>query len=175
MEPRFRGGLVAIARSFARIHETNLKKQGMVPLTFVDPATYDLIVPSPGVPERHPLLVAATTAGCASDDDAGPAARRGRHPECPDRSISPSRAVTPTFNSAATLAETLRSVRDQADTADLVARRHGIPRIRQDEYSAHSQQRYAAGDEPPSDSLTPVTYGVTVRIRSMSAWRRARR
>ncbi len=43
MEPRFRGGLVAIARSFARIHETNLKKQGMVPLTFVDPATYDLI------------------------------------------------------------------------------------------------------------------------------------
>jgi len=43
MEPRFRGGLVAIARSFARIHETNLKKQGMVPLTFVDPATYDEI------------------------------------------------------------------------------------------------------------------------------------
>jgi acetyl-CoA C-acetyltransferase len=30
------------------------------------------------------------------------------------------------------------------DTADLVARRHGIPRVRQDEYSAHSQQRYAA-------------------------------
>ncbi|MDJ0768072.1 MAG: aconitate hydratase [Ilumatobacter sp.] len=43
MEPRFRNGLVAIARSFARIHETNLKKQGMVPLTFADPATYDLI------------------------------------------------------------------------------------------------------------------------------------
>ncbi len=43
MEPRFRLGLVAIARSFARIHETNLKKQGMVPLTFADPAAYDLI------------------------------------------------------------------------------------------------------------------------------------
>ena len=43
MEPRFRLGLVAIARSFARIHETNLKKQGMVPLTFADPDTYDLI------------------------------------------------------------------------------------------------------------------------------------
>jgi aconitate hydratase len=43
MEPRFRGGLVAIARSFARIHETNLKKQGMVPLTFADPETYELI------------------------------------------------------------------------------------------------------------------------------------
>ncbi|WP_394930083.1 aconitate hydratase [uncultured Ilumatobacter sp.] len=43
MEPRFRMGLVAIARSFARIHETNLKKQGMVPLTFADPADYDKI------------------------------------------------------------------------------------------------------------------------------------
>ena len=43
MEPRFRGGVVIITRSFARIHETNLKKQGMVPLTFADPATYDLV------------------------------------------------------------------------------------------------------------------------------------
>ena len=43
MEPRFRGGLVILARSFARIHETNLKKQGMLPLTFADPATYDAI------------------------------------------------------------------------------------------------------------------------------------
>ncbi len=43
MEPRFRGGLVAIARSFARIHETNLKKQGMLPLTFADAADYDRI------------------------------------------------------------------------------------------------------------------------------------
>ena len=43
MEPRFRGGIVAMARSFARIHETNLKKQGMIPLTFADPASYDLI------------------------------------------------------------------------------------------------------------------------------------
>jgi len=43
MEPRFRGGVVIFARSFARIHETNLKKQGLVPLTFADPATYDQI------------------------------------------------------------------------------------------------------------------------------------
>jgi aconitate hydratase len=43
MEPRFRGGVVILARSFARIHETNLKKQGLVPLTFADPKTYDLI------------------------------------------------------------------------------------------------------------------------------------
>ena len=34
-----------ISRSFARIHETNLKKQGMLPLTFVDPSTYELIGP----------------------------------------------------------------------------------------------------------------------------------
>lgn len=43
MEPRFRGGVVIITRSFARIHETNLKKQGLVPLTFADSATYDLV------------------------------------------------------------------------------------------------------------------------------------
>ena len=43
MEPRFRGGLVALCRSFARIHETNLKKQGMLPLTFADFADYDRI------------------------------------------------------------------------------------------------------------------------------------
>jgi aconitate hydratase len=41
MEPRFRGGVVIFARSFARIHETNLKKQGLLPLTFSDRDTYD--------------------------------------------------------------------------------------------------------------------------------------
>ncbi|MFA5862208.1 MAG: aconitase family protein, partial [Candidatus Thermoplasmatota archaeon] len=40
MEPRFLGGVVIIARSFARIHETNLKKQGLLPLTFDDKADY---------------------------------------------------------------------------------------------------------------------------------------
>jgi aconitate hydratase len=34
---------VVLARSFARIHETNLKKQGLLPLTFCDPGTYDTI------------------------------------------------------------------------------------------------------------------------------------
>jgi len=43
MEPRYRGGLVVLARSFARIHETNLKKQGLLPLAFADPSTYDMI------------------------------------------------------------------------------------------------------------------------------------
>jgi aconitate hydratase len=43
MEPRHLGGMAVIARSFARIAETNLKKQGMLPLTFVDPTDYDKI------------------------------------------------------------------------------------------------------------------------------------
>jgi len=43
MEPRYRNGKVILARSFARIHETNLKKQGLLPLTFADPVTYDQI------------------------------------------------------------------------------------------------------------------------------------
>jgi aconitate hydratase len=43
MEPRYRGCRVIFARSFARIHETNLKKQGIVPLTFEDPSIYDQI------------------------------------------------------------------------------------------------------------------------------------
>ncbi|CAB4561592.1 unannotated protein [freshwater metagenome] len=43
MEPRFRGAKVVLTRSFARIHETNLKKQGVLPLVFADPKVYDLI------------------------------------------------------------------------------------------------------------------------------------
>ncbi|MBK6290980.1 MAG: aconitate hydratase [Ignavibacteria bacterium] len=43
MEPRFLGGKAIIVKSFARIHETNLKKQGMLPLTFVNPSDYDKI------------------------------------------------------------------------------------------------------------------------------------
>ena len=43
MEPRFLGGRAIIVKSFARIHETNLKKQGMLPFTFADPKDYDKI------------------------------------------------------------------------------------------------------------------------------------
>lgn len=43
LEPRHLGGRAIIVKSFARIHETNLKKQGMLPLTFADPADYDKI------------------------------------------------------------------------------------------------------------------------------------
>ena len=41
--PRFLGGAAIIARSFARIHESNLKKQGLLALTFRNPADYDRI------------------------------------------------------------------------------------------------------------------------------------
>lgn len=51
LEPRHLGGLAIITRSFARIHETNLKKQGMLPLTFVEPADYDKIKPDDKVSE----------------------------------------------------------------------------------------------------------------------------
>ncbi|XP_047107425.1 aconitate hydratase, mitochondrial-like [Schistocerca piceifrons] len=46
LEPRYLGGRAIIVRSFARIHETNLKKQGLLPLTFADPADYDKIKPT---------------------------------------------------------------------------------------------------------------------------------
>ncbi|PLS76514.1 MAG: aconitate hydratase [Actinobacteria bacterium] len=45
MEPRHLNTKAVLVRSFARIHETNLKKQGVLPLTFADPTSYDLIGP----------------------------------------------------------------------------------------------------------------------------------
>jgi aconitate hydratase len=41
MCPRFLGAAAVIVKSFARIHETNLKKQGVLPLTFSNPADYE--------------------------------------------------------------------------------------------------------------------------------------
>jgi aconitate hydratase len=43
MEPRYLGGKAIIVKSFARIHETNLKKQGLLPFTFVDISDYDKV------------------------------------------------------------------------------------------------------------------------------------
>lgn len=45
LEPRHLGARAVVVKSFARIHETNLKKQGMLPLTFADPADYDKVGP----------------------------------------------------------------------------------------------------------------------------------
>ena len=44
MEPRFRNGKVILVRSFARIHEANLKKQGVLALTFADPKDYERVL-----------------------------------------------------------------------------------------------------------------------------------
>ena len=43
LSPRLLGGAAVIARSFARIHESNLKKQGLLALTFADAADYDRV------------------------------------------------------------------------------------------------------------------------------------
>ena len=43
MQPRYLGGLIILAKSLARIHETNLKKHGVVPLTFTNEEDYDKI------------------------------------------------------------------------------------------------------------------------------------
>ncbi|KAI3399730.1 hypothetical protein diail_5797 [Diaporthe ilicicola] len=45
LQPRFLNGVAVIAKSFARIHESNLKKQGMLPLTFSNTADYDRLKP----------------------------------------------------------------------------------------------------------------------------------
>lgn len=52
MSPRFLGAAAVLVRSFARIHESNLKKQGVLPLTFADPSDYDRI----REPDRISLL-----------------------------------------------------------------------------------------------------------------------
>ena len=44
MEPRHLGVKAVLVKSFARIHETNLKKQGMLALTFADENDYDLVL-----------------------------------------------------------------------------------------------------------------------------------
>lgn len=46
LEVRHLGGVAVVVKSFARIHETNLKKQGMLPLTFANPADYDKVEPT---------------------------------------------------------------------------------------------------------------------------------
>jgi len=59
MSPRHLGAGAILVRSFARIHETNLKKQGVLPLTFVDPADYERVqeadvVSITGLPDLAP-------------------------------------------------------------------------------------------------------------------------
>jgi len=49
LEPRHLGGVAVVVRSFARIHETNLKKQGMLPLTFKEAGDYERVGPRDSV------------------------------------------------------------------------------------------------------------------------------
>ncbi len=53
MSPRFLGCLMVLAKSFARIHETNLKKQGILPLVFTQPEDYDLFAAQSHVSVRE--------------------------------------------------------------------------------------------------------------------------
>ena len=55
LEPRHLGARAVLVKSFARIHETNLKKQGLLPITFADPADYDKVrCPPPACQCSHP-------------------------------------------------------------------------------------------------------------------------
>ncbi|MDX9757812.1 MAG: aconitate hydratase [Bacteroidota bacterium] len=74
MEPRHLGGKAIIVKSFARIHETNLKKQGMLPLTFANPADYARIQEADRIALKvdelapgAPLTMVVTHADGASD------------------------------------------------------------------------------------------------------------
>jgi aconitate hydratase len=75
MEPRYMGCRAVIARSFARIHETNLKKQGVLPLTFADAADYGKVQLNDriaiegvaGIPEGKAPTLVLTHADGSSD------------------------------------------------------------------------------------------------------------
>ena len=77
MEPRFLGGRAVITRSFARIHETNLKKQGMLPFTFADEADYERVPTDARVSIRglaglapgSPMALTVKPAGGAAEYD----------------------------------------------------------------------------------------------------------
>ena len=93
--PRLLGGAAVIARSFARIHESNLKKQGLLALTFSDPADYDKIREDDRVSVDRPLGPDAGQAGdmprhaCRRHDHA---ARRSSTRSRPRRSSGSGRA-----------------------------------------------------------------------------------
>ena len=61
MQIRYLGGLAVIARSFARIHETNLKKQGVLPLVFADPDDYHHIRPDDTITIPPPATIRPDT------------------------------------------------------------------------------------------------------------------
>ena len=81
MSPRFLGVRVVAVRSFARIHEANLKKQGILPLTFESPSDYDRIeerdrLDFPGISE---LKSGKPVEGTLCKPDGSAAVLRFRH------------------------------------------------------------------------------------------------
>ena len=71
MEPRFMGGRAVIVRSFARIHEANLKKQGVLALTFANPHDYERVLVDDKVD-----IVGLADARAGPTGQGGPAPRR---------------------------------------------------------------------------------------------------
>ena len=53
MSPRYLGCKLVIARSFARLHITNLKKQGILPCVFADPTDFEKVQPNEAFGPRH--------------------------------------------------------------------------------------------------------------------------
>jgi len=76
MEPRFLGVRAVLVKSFARIHETNLKKQGMLALTFDEKSDFDKIKENDSIDilgltefsAGQPLTVVLTHADGTSDE-----------------------------------------------------------------------------------------------------------
>ena len=75
MEPRFMGGRAVIVRSFARIHEANLKKQGVLPLTFANPPTTNECA------STTPSTLSTCRARAGPSGQGGAASRRRRRDE----------------------------------------------------------------------------------------------
>lgn len=81
MCPRHLGCRVVITRSFARIHETNLKKQGVLPLTFADPKDYERIQKQDrlSISDLDTLAPEGTVAVAVTHADGASASFKARH------------------------------------------------------------------------------------------------
>ena len=85
MSPRYLGAKVVLVKSFARIHETNLKKQGILPLTFANPKDYDLFEQADRVSVVGLQALAPGPACRGPDPQAGWPDRHDPDPPQPDR------------------------------------------------------------------------------------------
>ncbi len=97
MEPRYMGRRAVLARSFARIAEANLKKQGVLPLTFADAADYDKIRADDVVDLEGLAALApgSTRAGRGAPLRRHRASRSPRSTRCPTSTSSGSRRAPP--------------------------------------------------------------------------------